>query len=30
MDDVNAAVASLVKLRERVRGQKAPIKEEAA
>jgi cysteine desulfurase len=30
MDDVNAAVASLGKLRERMRGQKAPIKEEAA
>jgi cysteine desulfurase len=30
MDDVNAAVASLGKLRERVRDQKPPIKEEAA
>jgi cysteine desulfurase len=30
MEDVNAAVASLVKLRERIRGQKSHSKEEAA
>jgi cysteine desulfurase len=30
MEDVNAAVSSLAKLRERVRGQKGQIKEEAA